>query len=183
MHSMDGKITILIVCIDDIILIKNDEAEIGQLKTLLSKEFEIKGMGPLRYFLEIEIAWSSRGILVSQRKYTLDLIQKIRMLGCKLGDIPMEPNHKLRLLRNSKVDRERYQLLVGILIYLSHKAWYSICSECIVSIYTPTPWRTHGSYMQNTEAFKKNTWEISTFKKEWTFKSWGIHWLWLGKSY
>ncbi|RVW49126.1 Retrovirus-related Pol polyprotein from transposon TNT 1-94 [Vitis vinifera] len=40
----------------DIILIKNDEAEIGQLKTLLSKEFEIKGMGPLRYFLEIEIA-------------------------------------------------------------------------------------------------------------------------------
>ena len=120
MHSMDGKITILIVCIDDIILIKNDEAEIGQLKTLLSKEFEIKGMGPLQYFLEIEIAWSSRGILVSQRKYTLDLIQKIRMLGCKLGDIPMEPNHKLRLLRNSKVDRERYQLLVGILIYLSH---------------------------------------------------------------
>ena len=43
------------------------------------------------------------------------------MLGCKLGDIPMEPNHKLRLLRNSNiVDRERYQLLVGILIYLSH---------------------------------------------------------------
>ena len=56
MHSMDGKITILIVCVDDIILIKNDEAEIGQLKTLLSKEFEIKGMGPLQYFLEIEIA-------------------------------------------------------------------------------------------------------------------------------
>ena len=56
MHSMNGKITILIVYVYDIILIKNDEAEIGQLKTLLSKEFEIRGMGPLQYFLEIEIA-------------------------------------------------------------------------------------------------------------------------------
>lgn len=46
-HSMDGKITILIVYVDDIILIGNDEAKIGQLKTLLAKEFEIKELGPL----------------------------------------------------------------------------------------------------------------------------------------
>ena len=44
---MDGKITILIVYVDDIILIGNDEAKIGQLKTLLAKEFEIKELGPL----------------------------------------------------------------------------------------------------------------------------------------
>lgn len=43
------------------------------------------------------------------------------MLACKPAETPIDPTCKLGLLRESKsVDRERYQKLIGKLIYLSH---------------------------------------------------------------
>ena len=63
--SMDGKIAILIVYVDDIIVTGDFAEEIIRLKDILSKEFEIKDLGNLRYFLGMEIARSKKGIVVS----------------------------------------------------------------------------------------------------------------------
>ncbi|KAL5567600.1 hypothetical protein UlMin_024175 [Ulmus minor] len=75
----------------------------------------------LKYFLGIEVAYSKAGVILSQRKYTLDLLKETGMLGSKPADSPIEPNHKLGDdPEKPKVDKERYQRLVGRLIYLSH---------------------------------------------------------------
>jgi Reverse transcriptase (RNA-dependent DNA polymerase) len=50
------KICILVVYVDDIVLTGNDSVEIKRLKASLAKEFEIKDLGELRYFLGIEVA-------------------------------------------------------------------------------------------------------------------------------
>ena len=87
----------------------------------LPNEFEIKDLGPLKYFLGMEIARSKKGIVVSQWKYVLDLLQATGMLGCKPSDTPMESNYKAWLMAKSPpTDKGRYQRLVGKLIYLSH---------------------------------------------------------------
>ena len=39
----------------------------------------------MRYFLGMEIAKTKKGITVSQRKYTLDLLHETEMLGAKPG--------------------------------------------------------------------------------------------------
>lgn len=49
----------------------------------------------LKYFLGIEIALNYEGLFLSQRKYALDILAETGMLGCKLADFPIEPNHKL----------------------------------------------------------------------------------------
>lgn len=69
-----GKITILIVYVDDIVVTGNDTEEIARLKKLLAKEFKIKDLGKLQYFLGIEVARSAKRIFISQRKYILDLL-------------------------------------------------------------------------------------------------------------
>ena len=46
----------LVVYVDAIILMGNDENEARGLKEELNKEFEIKDLGNLRYFLRIEVA-------------------------------------------------------------------------------------------------------------------------------
>lgn len=69
-HSAQGRITVLIVHVDDIILTGNFCEEMTRLKHLLSREFEIKDLGHLRYFLGMGVARSSKGISVTQRKYT-----------------------------------------------------------------------------------------------------------------
>jgi hypothetical protein len=66
--------------------------EIGRLKGNLSKTFEVKDLGKLKYFLGIEVARSSKGIALSQRKYTLDLLSDVGMLGCKAAPTPIDHN-------------------------------------------------------------------------------------------
>ncbi|RVW34622.1 Retrovirus-related Pol polyprotein from transposon RE1 [Vitis vinifera] len=88
---------------------------------VLSKEFEIKDLGTLRYFLGMEVARSSKGIFVSQRKYTLDMLKETGMLGCKPSNTPMDPFNKIGSKEDmAAVNKGRYQRLVGRLIYLSH---------------------------------------------------------------
>ncbi|KAL5739625.1 hypothetical protein ACOSQ2_028805 [Xanthoceras sorbifolium] len=92
-----------------------------RLKGLLAKEFEIKDLGTLKYFLGMKIARSKAGISVSQRKYVLDLLKETGILGCKPTETPMDSTTKLGLKEDGvPVDRGRYQRLVGKLIYLSH---------------------------------------------------------------
>ena len=40
------------------------------------------------YFRGMEVAWKKDGILVSQAKYMLDLLQEIKMFGCKAANTP-----------------------------------------------------------------------------------------------
>src|SRR3954462_15756130 len=72
------RITILTVYVDDIVITGDDVEEIQKLKKRLGKEFEERDLGKLRYFLGIEVARSQKGIVLSQRKYVLDLLLKNR---------------------------------------------------------------------------------------------------------
>lgn len=61
---MDRKVTGLIVYVDDIVVTGNDEVEMEQLKSNLTREFKIKDLGSLKYFLGIEVARSKQGIFI-----------------------------------------------------------------------------------------------------------------------
>ncbi|KAL5854358.1 hypothetical protein ACOSQ3_004176 [Xanthoceras sorbifolium] len=111
----------LIVYVDDIVLTRDFMEEMTTLKGLLAKEFEIKDLGTLKYFLSMEVARVKAVIAVSQRKYVLDLLKETGMLGCKPPDTLMDATTKLGAKGDSKtIDKGRYQRLVGKLIYLSH---------------------------------------------------------------
>ena len=85
-QSNDGRMTILIVYVDDIILTGDNTGKVERLKKVLATKFEVKDLGQMRYFLGMEVARSRKGISISHRKYVLDLLTEITMLGCKPSD-------------------------------------------------------------------------------------------------
>lgn len=67
------SLAIILLYIDDMVITGNNEAEIKNLKAFLSSQFRIKDLGPLKYFLGVEVARSKAGIIICERKYTLDI--------------------------------------------------------------------------------------------------------------
>ena len=67
---------LLILYVDDKVITGNDPAVITSLKRYLQSEFEMNDWSFLRYFSDIEIAYSSRGYLLSQQKYIADLLDR-----------------------------------------------------------------------------------------------------------
>ena len=78
-----------------IVITGSDQDDIQKLKQHLFIYFQTKDLWKLKYFLGIEIAQSSSGVVISQRKYALDILEENGMLDCKPIDTPMDPNVKL----------------------------------------------------------------------------------------
>lgn len=89
------------------------------LKKYLAKEFEIKDLERLHYFLGIEVEQWSKCFFISPMKYILDLLE-IRMLSFGLVDSSIEVNNRLVDYEGEVVEKERYHRLVGRLNYLLH---------------------------------------------------------------
>ncbi|KAK1432285.1 hypothetical protein QVD17_09180 [Tagetes erecta] len=137
-------VTCLIIYVDDMIITGNDEEEMKKLKANLFTEFEMKDLGRLKYFLGIEVLRSKQGIFICQKKYVLDLLAETGMIDCKPADNPMMVNHKLCMEENTKLaDKERYQRLVGKLIYLSHTRPDIAYAVGVVSQFMHQPQVTH----------------------------------------
>ncbi|KAK2991896.1 hypothetical protein RJ640_011585 [Escallonia rubra] len=97
-----------------------DPVRIHKLKQYLDQKFHIKDLGKLKYFLGIEVARSTSGVSLSQRKYVLDILSESGLLGSKPSSTPMDQQHKLTPDAGSICsDPGQYRRLVGRLLYLT----------------------------------------------------------------
>ncbi|RVW21066.1 Retrovirus-related Pol polyprotein from transposon RE2 [Vitis vinifera] len=113
-HNSSSQCIYLVVYVDDIVITGNDQEGIQRLKQHIFNHFQTKDLGKLKYFLGLEIAQSSLGVIMSQRKYALDILEETGMLECKHVDTPMDLNVKLVPGQGEPLrDPGRYQRLVG----------------------------------------------------------------------
>jgi hypothetical protein len=95
-------------------------SQIETFKHALSTNFKTKDLGPLKYFLGLEVARSHKGIFLNQRKYALDILNDSGQLGARIAPFPMEQNLKLTNQDGDLLsDPSAYRRLVGRLIYLT----------------------------------------------------------------
>jgi hypothetical protein len=116
-HSSSGGVTVLLVYVDYIIFSGSDDEARRCLSECLAKEFEIKTLGRLNYFLGIEVAHFEKGIFLSQQKHITNLLKETGKAVCKLVSTPIDSNIKLGIAEgDAMVDKGMYQRLVGKLI-------------------------------------------------------------------
>ncbi|XP_020233066.1 uncharacterized protein LOC109813314 [Cajanus cajan] len=142
--ATSSAFTALVVYVDDIVFTGNCASEITNLKTILHSHFHIKDLGQLKYFLGIEVAHSSKGISICQRKYCLELITDSGLIGCKTTSTPMDDS--LRLHQDSSeplADPLSYIWLVGRLIYLTSTRPDIVFTTQQLSQFMVAPTQTH----------------------------------------
>ncbi|XP_048635028.1 uncharacterized mitochondrial protein AtMg00810-like [Brassica napus] len=103
---------IVLIYVDDLLVCGNDEKIVNNFKEYLSAYFHMKDLGKLKYFLGIKVGRVEEGFMLIQRKYALDLIVDVGLLGSIPASTPMEQQHKLGLDTSPFIrDAEQYRRL------------------------------------------------------------------------
>ncbi|GKF18425.1 uncharacterized mitochondrial protein-like protein, partial [Tanacetum coccineum] len=98
----------------------NSLSFINTIKQKFHQTFSIKDLGPLHYYLGIEFIRNSKGMIMTQRKYALNLIEHAGMVNVKHARTPLDPDVKLTYdSRTPLTDPSHYRTLMGKLIYLT----------------------------------------------------------------
>ncbi|KAK2993889.1 hypothetical protein RJ640_025046 [Escallonia rubra] len=93
---------------------------INRIVGALNAEFSIKELGPLHYFLGIEVIHTDRGLLLLQRQYITDLLKRTHLDAAKPVHTPMSTSTQLSRHRGDPYPSPtEYRSIVGALQYLS----------------------------------------------------------------
>jgi hypothetical protein len=110
----------VLVYVDDIIITAFVPEAIPNLLQQLRTSFAVKDLGKLNFFLGVEVTALKSGLLLSQRRYSLDLLKRTNMLEAKPISSPMASSSSLFAFAGDPMeDPLLYRSIVGSLQYLS----------------------------------------------------------------
>ncbi|KAJ9555071.1 hypothetical protein OSB04_009685 [Centaurea solstitialis] len=98
----------------------NNPEAIDKVVQRLSQSFAIQDMGSLSYFLGIEVTNQGYDMILSQRKYIIDLLQRAGLSNAKPVSSPMTTTANLALGYSAMLaDPIKYRKIVGALQYVT----------------------------------------------------------------
>jgi histone deacetylase 1/2 len=112
----------MVVYVDDIIVASSSGEAVDALIRDLEKDFAIKDLGELHFYLGIEVKRAPGELLLSQQRYTKDILQLVGMESCKPISTPLSISEKLSVTEGVKLgaqDATRYRSIVVALQYLT----------------------------------------------------------------
>jgi histone deacetylase 1/2 len=117
----DGTATAyLLLYVDDIILSASSTALLQDIIAHLKTEFAIKDMGPLHFFLGIDVKRRRDGFFLSQAAYARDVLERAGMVNCKPARTPAEAKSKIASSEGKLFsDPSWYRSMAGALQYLT----------------------------------------------------------------
>jgi hypothetical protein len=112
-----GDVTIfLLVYVDDIIVASSSQEVVSAQD--LRAEFALKDLGPLHYFLGIEVKTINDRLHLSQSKYVSDILKRAGMTNCKPVMTHLPIFEKLSVHSGHPLDVKestKYRSIVGAL--------------------------------------------------------------------
>lgn len=110
----------ILIYVDDIILTGNSNSFCSSIVHKLAGYFPIKDLGPVHYFLGLEVKRTPTSITLSQQEYAIDLLMESTMHQIKPYKTPCSTSAKLDNTFSELFDNPyEYRYLVGSLQYLT----------------------------------------------------------------
>mgnify|MGYP005979871687 CR=1 FL=1 len=157
-HTSPRGRTLLLLYVDDMIITGDDPEYIAFVKARLRDQFLMTDLGPLRYFLGIEVSSTSDGFYISQEKYIQDLLARAALGDERTVETPMELNVKLQPTDGDPLsDPTRYRHLVGSLVYLAVTRPDISYPVHILSQFVSAPTTVHYSHLLRVLRYLRGT--------------------------
>ncbi|WVZ72126.1 hypothetical protein U9M48_020636 [Paspalum notatum var. saurae] len=157
-HTSSRGRTLLFLYVDDMIITGDDPQFIAFVKARLSEQFLMSDLGPLRYFLGIEVSSTHEGFYLSQEKYIQGLLDRASITDHKTEETPMELNLHLSATDGEPLDGPtRYRHIVGSLVYLGVTRPDISYSVHILSQFVSAPTQLHYSHLLRVLRYLRGT--------------------------
>jgi len=157
-HNSSRGRTLLLLYVDDMLITGDDSEYIAFVKARLSEQFLMSDLGPLRYFLGIEVSSTSDGIYLSQEKYIQDLLDRSSLTDHRTVETPIELNLHLRTTDGEPLtDPTRYRHIVGSLVYLGVTRPDISYAVHILSQFVSAPTHLHYSHLLRVLRYLRGT--------------------------
>ncbi|XP_059075017.1 uncharacterized mitochondrial protein AtMg00810-like [Cryptomeria japonica] len=132
------------IYVDDIIFGSTNDELSQSFSTIMKSKFEMSMLGPLSFFLGIQVSQLEHGLFISQTKYAKEMLKRFQMDQCTHVGTPMETGCKLVKVDDSPlVDQSKYRSMVGSLLYLTASRLDLMQAVCLVSHYQSAPRQSH----------------------------------------
>jgi hypothetical protein len=114
-----GGGVILCLYVDDILIFGTNIDVINEVKSFLSKSFDMKDLGEADVILNIKLIKVENGITLSQSHYVEKVLSRFDYIDSKPSPTPYDPSVMLRKNRKIAKDQLRYSQIIGSLMYLA----------------------------------------------------------------
>jgi hypothetical protein len=132
------------IYVDDIIFGSTNASFCEEFSKIMTDRFEMSMMGELKYFLGFQIKQLEDGTLISQTKYSLDLLKKFGMDKAMPIKTPMGTNGHLDLDMGGKsIDQKVYHSMIGSLLYICASSPDIMLSVCMCARFQAAPKECH----------------------------------------
>jgi hypothetical protein len=172
-HTLFVKIRdrrkLLIVClhVDDLIFTGNDVVMFKEFKKSMMIEFEMSDLGVMHYFIGIKVVQSVNGILISQKKYVQDILDRFQMKDCNHVGTPTKFGLKLNKdHERKKVDSTLYKQIVGSLMYLTVTRPNIMYYVSLINSYMENPTEMHLLAAKRILRYLQGTRDFGLFYKK-----------------
>jgi hypothetical protein len=128
------------IYVDDIIFDSTNKSLCNEFSKIMIDRFEMSMMGVLTFFLGFKIKQVKDGIVISQMKYTRDILKKFGMDNAKHIKTHTGTNDHLDLdMGGTSVDQKVYRSMIGSLLYLCASRSNIMLSVCMCARFQAAP--------------------------------------------
>nr|GEX92791.1 putative ribonuclease H-like domain-containing protein [Tanacetum cinerariifolium] len=128
------------VYVDDIIFGSTRKDWCEDFETLTQSGFEMSSMGPLTFFLGLQVDQRLDGIFIHQGKYVADILKKFDLDNFKLASTLFEPQKiREKNVPDEPISVHLYRSMIGCLMYLTATRPDIMFTVCTAARHQVTP--------------------------------------------
>ena len=170
--SVNLKLLIVIVYVDDMILTANSAELMSELKQIFKDQYEMKDLGDAKYLLGIQIERRNGGVWMGQPRYTQDFLKEAQMWTDAAGkETTSKPTPMSALWKHDpdaeSLDAESHSLYRSNLMKASYLAQQTrpdiVYTVNVLAEHQQAPNKSDELALERLMRYLRGTWDVGLF--------------------